>query len=288
MIIDIISLTGEKAYFTDANGKPNLAQPAGTVAVTPIMGKGKQLDVTGIQFYLEGKDLQPLFNLLEDDGNGNLIKRPKALFSVSVIKEVLPGLFADPFRSRIHTLAGFQDFKRGSFNNCDVFRLNNKPVIVSLGSDKCSWKSVKYVLPEEININHAYWEIPSSKETPAAAFTYSIVLNCYKADGTLLQAVQLANGLNPKQSRTAQNINLQGVRSYEFVFEADVKYDSAMIERIVTVHEDTIGRPLLEAIYLVETVETRYDFYSLQEFVAECVECNFFESLGKPFTTLSA
>lgn len=289
MIIDIINQTGEQAYFKDAAGNLNLAQTIPSISLTPSLGKGKQVNVSGIQFYMEGNDLLPLFSLLEADATGNLIKRADPLITISVMKEVLPGLFVDPYKSRVHTLGGFNDFKRGTFNKCDVFRVNNKPTLVSIGSEKCTWKSIKYELPEDINIDSAYWEIPSSKETPATAFTYSINLYCYDSAGNLITgaAIPLAAGLDPQKPRI-KNRNVKNVRHYEFEFTADVKHDSTLTERIVTEKEDTIGRPLLEGIYLVELVQTKFDFYSLQEFIAECSDYNLFEGQNLPIKKMMA
>lgn len=260
MIIDIINSAGEKAYLRDSVGNLNLAQTTPSTSITKVIGKGKQVNVSGIQFYFEGNDLFPLFNFLEDDGAGNLVKRNQPLISITVFKEILPGLFADPFKSRIHTLGGFQDFKRGEFDKCDVYRINNKPTIVSLGTEQCKWKSMKYELPEDISLDSAYWEIPSAKDTPATAFSYTINLFAYDSGGNLLNggaAVVLANNLDPTQKRIKKNINLQNVRFYELEVIADVKHDSTFTERIVTEKADTIGRPLLEGIYLLEPVQNK-------------------------------
>ncbi|MBI1307439.1 MAG: hypothetical protein GC181_12630 [Bacteroidetes bacterium] len=291
MIIDIINKAGEKAYFKDTAGNINLAQSTPSVATTPQIGKGQQHNVSGIEFYFEGNDLSPLLNSLEDDGNGNLIRRNRPLFSVTVCKEILPGLFADPYKSRIHSLSGFQDFKRGTFENCDVFNLNNKPTLVSLGTDKCSWKSAIYALPEDVSLDKAYWEIPSAKNTPPTAFRYSLKLYAFDSNNNLLNGgapVVLANNLNPAQPRIKTNINLQKVRSYQFELTADVKHDSTLTERIITDKADTIGRPLLEGIYLVEPVQTKYDFYSLQEFISECSDYELFAHQGLPMKKITA
>jgi len=291
MIIDIINSAGENAYLKDSAGNLNLAQTIPSSSITKVIGKGKQANVSGIQFYIEGNDLFPLFNFLVDDGAGNFAKRNQPLFSITVFKEILPGLFADPYKSRIHSLGGFQDFKRGTFDKCDVYRINNKPTIVSLGTEPCKWKSIKYELPEDISLDSAYWEVPSAKDTPATAFSYSINLYAYDNAGNLLNAgapVVLANNLDPTQKRIKKNINLQNVRFYELEVNADVKHDSTLTERIVTEKADTIGRPLLEGIYLLEPVQTKFDFYSLQEFLSECSEYELFPLQGLPFKKLMA
>jgi hypothetical protein len=291
MIIDIINSAGGKAYLKDSLFNLNLALEIPSRAITEIVGKGKQVNVSGIQFYIEGSDLFPLFNLLEADVSGKLSKRNQPLISISVNKEILPGLFADPFKSRIHTLGGFQDFKRGTFDNCDVYSIDNKPTIVSQGTEQCKWKSIKYELPEDITLDSAYWEIPSVKDTPASAFKYSINLYAYDSAGNAINggaATVLANDLDPTQKRIKQNIKLTNVRFYELELTADVKHDSTLTERIVIEKADTIGRPLLEGVYLIEPVKSKFDFYSLQEFLAECSEYEMFQLQGLPFKKLLA
>lgn len=291
MIIDIINSAGENAYLKDAAGNLNLAEAIPSTSSTRVIGKGKQVNVSGIQFYFEGADLFPLLSFLEDDGAGNLVKRNRPLISITVFKEILPGLFADPYKSRIHSLGGFQDFKRGTFDKCDVYRINNKPTIVSLGTEQCKWKSIKYELPEDISLDSAYWEIPSAKDTPATAFRYTINLFTYDGSGAPMNAgapTVLANNLDPTQKRIKKNINLKNVRFYELEVIADVKHDSTLTERIVTEKADTIGRPLLEGIYLLEPVQTKFDFYSLQEFLSECSEYEMFQLQGLPFKKLMA
>jgi hypothetical protein len=291
MIIDIINSAGENVYLKDAAGNLNLAAAIPSTAITKAIEKGKQVNVTGIQFYFEGNDLFPLFNYLEDDGTGNLVKRNQPLISISVFKEILPGLFSDPYKSRIHSLGGFQDFKRGTFENCDVYKINNKPTIISLGTEQCKWNSIRYELPENISLDSAYWEIPAAKDTPPTAFNYTINLFAYDNVGNLLSGgapIVLANNLDPTQKRIKKNINLQNVRFYELEVIADVKHDSTLTERIVTEKADTIGRPLLEGIYLLEPVQTKFDFYSLQEFLTECSDYEMFQLQGLPFKKLMA
>lgn len=290
MIIDTINSAGIATYLKDQSGNFNLSANTPSKAFTEKLSKGKQMNVSGIQFYLEADDLFPLFNFLEEDASGNFSKREKPLISLSVNKEILPGLFADPFKSRIHSIGGFQDLKRGIFENCEVFRLNNKPTLVSLGTETCSWKSIKYELPEEISIDHACWEIPSAKITPATAFKYSIKLYAYDAIGNMINGAPtiLADNLNPTRPRCIKNIKLKRVKSYEVEFSAEVKHDSSLTERIVTEKADTIGRPILEGIFLLEPVPTKYDFYSLQEFLSECSEYELFNQQGSPIKRITA
>ena len=137
MIIDIINIAGDKSYFKDSAGNINLASAVPSSAVTPPLGRSIQYNVSGIDLYFTGSDLLPLFNIMEDDGTGSLVKRPGTLLEIYLTKEMFPGLFADPFRNRVHTIAGFEDFRKGTFENCDVYRINNKPVLVSIGTGKC-------------------------------------------------------------------------------------------------------------------------------------------------------
>ena len=290
MIIDIINAAGVDTYFRDQAGNFNLAQNVPSSAITQAVGKGKQVSIAGIQFYFEGDDLLPLFSLLKDNGSGNLVPRSKPLLSISVFKEIMPGLFADPYKSRMHSLGGFQDFKRGEFENCDVYRVGNTPTLVSLGTEKCRWRSIRYELPEDISVSSAYWEIPAAKKTPSTAFEYSISLYAFDSVGNQLNGgpVILANNLDPTQPRIKKNINLQNVHFYELELTADVRHDSTLTERIITEKADTIGRPLLQGIYLLEPVQTKFDFYSLQEFIAACSEYELFDLQGLPLKKIMA
>lgn len=286
MITDIVNLAGEQAYFKNAAGDINIC---GTQVQSPALGKGKQMNVSGIYFALEGSDLIPLFNILEDDdsGTGNMIKRANPLISITVIKEIFPKLFTDPFRTRVHTIAGFDDFRRGTFKNCDVYKINGVPTVVSIGTQGCVWKSIKYELPEDLNFAMSQWELASSRDTSESAFRYSMKLNCFDNAGNALPAIVLANNLNPVDSRVA-TIDITNVRFYELEFLADVFHDSYVSERIISAKAETIGRPLLESLHLLEPVQSKYDFYSLEEFLAECSEYNLLEMQGLPLKKLIA
>ena len=124
MIIDRIQLSGLDAYFQDPNnpGQINLGGQNPLTARTRTLGKGKQLEISGIELLIESSnDLTDLFNF-----------QSSPLFSITVMKEMFPALFANPFKHRTHTISGFEDFKRGTFENARAMDIDGVPTIVSI------------------------------------------------------------------------------------------------------------------------------------------------------------
>ena len=128
MIIDRTQLAGHRAYFKGSNNRINLA---GQRSQSQPLGKGKQVDISGIEILIESEtDLGGLFKF--DQG----VDTPP-LFSITVMKEMFPQVFADPFAHRVHNISGFEDFKRGELVNGKVMDVDGVPTIVSVGTDPC-------------------------------------------------------------------------------------------------------------------------------------------------------
>lgn len=110
MIIDRMPLAGRAAYLGDGDSI-NLAAAADQSGRTDEILEGQSYEIAGLSLYLEGDDLLALY--ARDD---------KPLIQVAVIKEMFPGLFADPNAHRVHTVAGFEDLRRGTGRACGRWR----------------------------------------------------------------------------------------------------------------------------------------------------------------------
>jgi len=221
MIIDRIQLAGLEAYFQVGAGGVNLGGQNPLTARTKQLGRGKQLEISAIELLIEsGNDLTDLFNFNFDTQNNP--PTPDPLFSITLMKEMFPALFADPFRHRVHNISGFEDFKRGTMENAKVLDVEGIPTIVSIGTGICTWKSPLYPMPEPINLNHASWELAASTRTPPGNFKYSLKLATFDANQAPFLTFFLANNLDPTKPRKAENCNLKDVGFYQIEFTADV------------------------------------------------------------------
>jgi hypothetical protein len=257
MIIDRVSLSGEEAYFKDSNGNLNLAAALPSTARTKSAGKGRQLDVRGIELYLEGPDLWPWFQ-----------RQDKPLLRITVMKEILPGLFADPYRHRVHTIAGFNDFNDGKFTNCQAFEVEGEPTIVALEPGICTWRSARYELPHAVDFVQAAWSLASARPLPnitsSSDFTYDITVSAFNGNGGALNAPPVARNLTAKDQRSAA-FGVAGVQQFYVEFEADTSADGYFHEHHGSAGLGQIGRPLFRSFQLLETVKCEYEFFSLAE-----------------------
>ena len=275
MIIDRIQLAGRHAYFEDGSGDVNIA---GHTSRTSDLGKGKQLEISGIELLIESEsDLTEVFKYQD-----------APLISVTIVKEMFPALFSDPFRHRVHSIAGFEDFNRGKAENCKAMDVEGIPTLVSLGTDTCVWNSPRYRLPESIKIDHSAWELAASRRTPKENFVYTIVLNTFNANGAPITSIEISSGLDPTEPRLKEGLDLQNVHSYELVFKAEVKRDAALYEKHTTLIGESVGTPLLRAINLLEPIDTIYEIHSLQELLSRSSQYHLFEFQGQPINKMLA
>ena len=63
-------------------------------------------------------------------------------------------------------MAGFVDFKRGTFENCKAFEIDGIPTIVSIGTGACRWLSQIYQLPVPGSFDLAAWELAATQRPP--------------------------------------------------------------------------------------------------------------------------
>src|SRR5262245_42912500 len=126
MVLDNITLSGLAAYLKDSNDDINLVSAASNKGSSPVLGRGIVLDVSGISLLFVSDDIYGLFAR----GNAPII-------DIEVMKEMVPGLFKDPYRHRVHLLGGNDDFNRGVFTNCKLQDVEGYATIVSMGTDSC-------------------------------------------------------------------------------------------------------------------------------------------------------
>jgi hypothetical protein len=290
MIIDRVRVSGIRAYLQDPNnpGSPNLAGPNSIVARSAPLGKGQQWQVGGVSFVMEANDLTPLFDRAAEPPSG---PAPAPLFSVTVQKEIFPGLFTDPYQHRVHNIAGFDDFKRGTFENCKAFEIEGTPTIVSVGTGPCRWLSQVYELPAPVSFDLAAWELAASRKAPNRSFSYSINLLWWPAGQTPSASpttTSLASSASPTAIRLARPASVANVAFYQIEFIANVRSDAAIDEKHAAILRDSMGRPLLRAVNLLEPIGSANNFYTLGELLARCPDYHLFEGTAPPLKKLWA
>lgn len=259
MIIDRIRLAGSGAYFADASGDINLAASLPSIVRTEPAGEGRQIDAAAVEFYFEGVDLWPYFE-----------RQDHPLVSVTVMKEMLPGLFADPYRNRVYTIAGFNDFNAGTFVNCRALEVEGEPAIVALAPGPCQWTSARYRLPRPTNFEGAAWRLCPARMLPDAALNYTITLRGFDGSGNPLAPVPFVSQHFIGSNERSADLALDAVEQFELEFAAETKADGYFHEA----HGQTggfapVGRPLLRGFHWLEPVECQHDFHSLSEMVAQ-------------------
>lgn len=281
MIIDTIQIASLEAYFRHPEtGALSLASAVPVTARTKALTKGKQRQITALHLLIEAADLHPLFHRPEPPDVA-------PLFSITVMKEMFPGLFADPFRHRVHNIAGFEDFKRGVLVNGKVIDVEGIPTIVSVGTGGCKWTSPIYPMPEAIALDAVSWELATSRLTPQSSFTHSLRLNVW-VEGQPIDPIDLAVNYEPNAPRLRRLAGLSSLTAYQIVFEASVTDDSYIHEKHTPLGNESIGRPLLRAVNLLEPVAPVYDFYSLHELLAVATDYHLFEADGQPLRKMLA
>lgn len=290
MIIDRSKIAGARAYLQGPGSAFNLAPQAPVSARTAVLGRGQQHDISGVQLLIDGTDLGPFFSMQAAVDRAAAAGSPlQPLFTVRAQKEMFPGFFDDPFRHRVHTVAGFDDFKRGSADNCRAMEIDGIPTIVSIGSGRCHWTSQIYELPRSCTFSAGTWELATSRLTPIDSFHYSLQVR-YWAPGqdpasASPRTIDLAPaGYRPDQPRAARRTDLVDIARFQIVFTALVVNDSYVLERHTPVLGQSIGRPLLRAVHLVEPVESVFRVFTLQELAERCSEYQVFQSPGPEIT----
>lgn len=301
MIIDHMSLSGKGAYLVDSRdtGNVNLArQPAPAdspwAGRSPVLKEGKVLEVSGIDLTIEAAPGQDLL--------WQLRRQEQPLISVQVAKEMFPGLYKDPYRHRVHTISGYEDFRRGSLTALRVMEVEGVPTLVSTGSANCSWKSGIYKMPEAMTIGAAAWDLAASKKTPDAGFGYDLILRYWQNADLPTEANVKEKFLigvdrnNPYQGKPGNDrfkdfkddqagnpTKLTDVTAYQIEFGADVNYDAYLREFHAGPREaESLGRPLLRAVNILEEVAPAHDFFSLDELLLKASDYHLFEEPNGP------
>lgn len=289
MISDIKELAGIESYF-QKEGRINLGANVPTICKSRKPLKNRQFNISGIQLLIEHEDLNNLMNFQFDDSN-----KPSPIFRISVMKEMFPGLFADPFSHRVHNIAGFLDFNKGTLTNGKVMEIDGVPTIVSTGKEECIWVSKKYELPNFIEIDGIAWELATSKLTPPDSFHYHIKISTWNHWGVLseLEIGTSSNMLRADTKRTLDDLDYSAARShiksFQITFTAKVFEDSYMQERhLPLTFSEKMGRPLLRAINILEPVQSTYEIYSLMELKNVCTDFHLFETPGPQIKRLMA
>lgn len=285
MISDIKALAGIESYF-NIEGEFNLGANAPTIKRSSPPVKNSQTTISGIQLLLEHEDLNKLMNFQLDDNN-----KPLPLFRISVMKEMFPGLFADPFSHRVHNIAGFLDFNDGTLANGKVMEIDGVPTIISIGQEECVWVSKKYELPHSIKIDAIAWELATSKLTPADSFHYNIKITTWNHMGMMSEREigTSSDMLRANTKRTRDDLDFHPIKSFQITFTAKVFEDSYMQERhLPTTFNEKMGRPLLRAINILEPVPSPYVIHSLTELKNICSDFHLFEIPGPKIKRLMA
>lgn len=286
MIVDTIPLSGKKAYLLSDDDEINLGGTAPTMGKTPPLGPGVVWDISSLELQIEGDDLLPLFT-----------RQAEPILSLSIVKEMFPALYQDPFTRRVHTVAGYDDFSQGHLDDFRVMDVNGIPTLVSLGTARSQWLSPRYKFAEAFDLHSVAWELATSKLTPPDGFEYSLTLHGWHEgddlDSPATSHTPLANQATPLSNRLWQSDNeqteLSAIRAYQLEFTAVVHHDTYLREQHVGAEGvGSLGRPLLRAINLLEKIEPAHDFYSLHELITGAFDYHYFEEENGPLKRLLA
>lgn len=260
MMIDRITTAGVSAYVPNSVAAAGLNLAGGQGRIGPV-GAGKVLRISGIQLSIAAS---PLVSLLE--------RQASPMVEILIEKELLTGLFDDPYARRIHTVGGYEDFRRGLAEQCAILEVDGVATLVSVGNATASWKSPIFGMPDPTNFVAAAWDLAVAKDlTPADAFAYSIDLaGWYASDavsGPASASLPIADTRGPADDRHNRSIGFeQDVVAYQLIFRGDVRADSYLRERRVAGESsESIGLPLLRSVSLLEEVDSAFSFHSLAE-----------------------
>lgn len=268
MMIDRARLAGEAAYLrVPGMAGFNIAGAAGAVSVP--LAQGMQLAVAAVDLLIEGDHLERLF------------ARSGVLLALEVRKEMFPGLFADPFRHRVHTLAGYEDFNRGTLARLEVLELDGYPTLVSTDAGPCVWQSAVYRIPHAEGAPALFtgvaWDMGTTRLAAREGLDYHLAVRAWP-DATSAPVVVMlageptamsANPGTPRWRQAAPGAFLFKASAYQIVLEAAVGQDTAIAERHVgEALGHSLGRPILRAVNLLEQTDSAFEFRSLQELFA--------------------
>jgi hypothetical protein len=263
MMIDEVTLSGPPAYLRKGDGTAVLGP--GDTGITGGVGRGEIINVDAVDIYLEVRDALKLF-----------VCANQPLLSLELKKEMFPGLYLDPNAHRIYQLAGDEDFRRAVTSNMLIMEIEGVPTLVSPGQySACKWISARYPLPRPTSVTAVAWTLALTRGVPEEAFKYKLDLIYWLSSDPGLsdagaQRITLTSGSKPADPRhkvLSDQIEMVG---YQFAFEAEVYYDAQLQERHGALENaQSVGTPLLQALFLLEARPRTYDMHSLQELVAQ-------------------
>lgn len=287
MIIDRHQLAGDEAYLRDG-GAINLADSATRTGRTAPVPEGVSVNVSGVRLLLQHEDLLSLYPRTGAGG---------PLLSFTVIKEMFPGLFDDPYANRVHTVGGHEDFQRGQMRGMRSMEVEGKATLVSMGAGDCAWESPLYVLTAPTPFHRAAWELATSRlsapgsSTPA--FQYSLLLEVWTQGqvpggpgGT--EILLSGDPGKPEDVRSKDDLGLRDVIAYRVRFKARINTESALRETdFLAATAESYGRPLLRAVHLLEPVQSDFVMRCLSELEAHSADVSFLNPV-EPVRTLMA
>lgn len=279
MIIDQVPIAGKAAYLLPESALSNPAQAEVNLAPMKTgrsdhLDEGQVLAVEGIQLHLAADDLVPL-----------LRRQERPMLSVTVHKEMFPGLFRNPFAHRVHFIGGHEDLNRGQMVAMRCMEVNGAATLVSTDGDMSYWTSAVYRLPVPVNLEAAAWDLAATKLTPADGFRYSLALECWTnthaGESDVIKIVLIENG-TPVDDRLHESNLLRsrarGIRAYRLLLAASVSHDTFLRERhTATGSGSSIGQPLLRSVQLLERTVSSHEFHSLQELISAAGEYHLVE-----------
>jgi hypothetical protein len=262
MMIDEVTLAGPAAYLRRVDGTTLLS--SGEVGVSEPVVRGESVDVDALDLYIETDD--PLLDLFP--------RASTPLVSIELRKEVFPHYFLDPHAHRVHQVAGFEDFRSAEESSMYILEIDGIPTLLSPGDGtKSRWRSARYRLARPIVLDGLAWTLAGNRGSPPDAWSYQVWLHHWPpGDNDMLASsrstIELTAGAHdPSQARHLELPSPVEVGGYQLEFEADVQFDAALDERHGDLPQQSVGTPLLQAIFLVERLEPVYALHSVHELI---------------------
>lgn len=155
-----------------------------------------------------------------------------------------------------------------------VLEVDGIPTLLSPGDGtECRWRSARYRLDRPVVLDGLAWTLAAGRGSPPDAWSYRVRLHHWPpGDSDLLAASRTTTELTagahgPGQARHLELPSAVEVGGYQIEFDADVRFDAALDERHGDLPRQSIGTPLLQAVFLVERLEPVYALHSVQELI---------------------
>jgi hypothetical protein len=149
--------------------------------------------------------------------------------------------------------------------------------------------------PEQITIGAAAWDLAAARKTPDDGFAYDLVLRYWQngqnptpaneKEVFLIGADDPARRGKPGDDRFKDELFglVTNVTAYQIEFRADVNYDAYLREYHAGPQDaESLGRPLLRAVNILEEVPPAHEFHSLHELFLNAADYHLFEEQNGP------